>query len=71
MESGVDIASVPDEQILNGNQPDLDECENQDEDAVAMVEEPNSGIWIECLKDIMLGACLIDIFKFYLSMFRQ
>ena len=42
--SGVDIASVPDEQILNGNQPDLDECENQDEDAVAMVEEPNSGI---------------------------
>ncbi|KAL9304057.1 hypothetical protein ACSQ67_021320 [Phaseolus vulgaris] len=39
----VDIASVPDEQILNGNQPDLDECENQDEDAVAMVEEPNSG----------------------------
>jgi len=43
-DAGADIASVPDEQILNGNQPDLDECENQDEDAVAMVEEPNSGI---------------------------
>jgi len=42
--SGTEPAAVPDEQILNGNQPDVDERENQDEEAVAMVEEPHSGI---------------------------
>lgn len=38
---------LPDEQILNGNQPDMDDgapSENQDEEAVAMVEESPSGI---------------------------
>ncbi|KAG5044459.1 hypothetical protein GYH30_008351 [Glycine max] len=42
----VDLTLLPDEQILNGNQPDMDDfvpTENQDEDAVAMVEEPPSG----------------------------
>lgn len=42
----VDLTLLPDEQILNGNQPDMDDfvpSENQDEDAVAMVEEPPSG----------------------------
>ena len=38
----MDIALMPNKKILNGNQPDLDECEYQDEDVVAMVEEPNS-----------------------------
>jgi len=42
--SGTDPAAMPDEQVLNGNQPDVDERENQDEEAVAMVEEPHSGI---------------------------
>ncbi|KAL9316238.1 hypothetical protein ACSQ67_017239 [Phaseolus vulgaris] len=40
--TSVDIALMPNKKILNGNQPDLDECEYQDEDVVAMVEEPNS-----------------------------
>ncbi|XP_028770346.1 BTB/POZ domain-containing protein POB1 [Neltuma alba] len=42
----VDLTVLPDEQILNGNQPDMDDCapcENQDEEAVAMVEECASG----------------------------
>ncbi|XP_061349846.1 BTB/POZ domain-containing protein POB1-like isoform X2 [Gastrolobium bilobum] len=41
-----DVTPLPDEQILNGNQPDMDDCvacENQDEEAVAMVEECPSG----------------------------
>jgi hypothetical protein len=41
---GVDM---PDEQILNGNQPEMDDfvaSENQDEEVVAMVEEFPSGI---------------------------
>nr|KYP48784.1 Kelch repeat and BTB domain-containing protein 8 [Cajanus cajan] len=42
-DTGADLASVPDEQILKEKQPDVDECENQDEEAVAMVEEPHSG----------------------------
>ena len=32
----------PEEQIVNCNQPDVDD-ENEDEEAVAMNEEPNSG----------------------------
>ena len=43
----VDLTLLPDEQILNGNQPDMDDCvpcENQEEEAVAMVEESPSGI---------------------------
>ncbi|KAL2345873.1 hypothetical protein Fmac_007158 [Flemingia macrophylla] len=42
----VDLTLLPDEQILNGNQLDLDDfvpSENQDEEAVAMVEEFPSG----------------------------
>lgn len=43
----MDLTLLPDEQILNGNQPDIDDCvacENQDEEeAVAMVEESLSG----------------------------
>ncbi|WJX86878.1 Boi protein [Trifolium repens] len=42
-ENGVDM---PDEQILNGNQPEMDDfvaSENQDEEVVAMVEEFPSG----------------------------
>ncbi|XP_057439613.1 BTB/POZ domain-containing protein POB1 [Lotus japonicus] len=42
----VDLTLLPDEQILNENQTDIDDfvpCENQDEEAVAMVEEPPSG----------------------------
>ncbi|KAF5731770.1 putative atpob1 [Tripterygium wilfordii] len=45
-ENVVDLSGGPEEQILNGNQPDLDECvgsENQDEEAVAMIEEAGSG----------------------------
>lgn len=45
----VDLTLLPDEQILNENQTDIDDfvpCENQDEEAVAMVEEPPSGISI-------------------------
>jgi hypothetical protein len=41
---GVDM---PDEQILNGNQPEMDDfvaSENQDEEVVAIVEEFPSGI---------------------------
>ncbi|CAI8607624.1 unnamed protein product [Vicia faba] len=40
------VGDLPDEQILNGNQPDMDDCvasENQDEEVVAMVEESPSG----------------------------
>nr|AFK39130.1 unknown [Lotus japonicus] len=42
----VDLTLLPDEQILNENQTGIDDfvpCENQDEEAVAMVEEPPSG----------------------------
>ena len=45
----VDLTLLPDEQILNENQTDIDDfvpCENQDEEAVAMVEEFPSGILI-------------------------
>ncbi|XP_024628286.1 BTB/POZ domain-containing protein POB1 isoform X1 [Medicago truncatula] len=40
------VGDLPDEQILNGNQPDMDDCvasENQEEEVVAMVEESPSG----------------------------
>ncbi|XP_054794141.1 BTB/POZ domain-containing protein At2g46260-like [Prosopis cineraria] len=43
----VDLTVLPDEQILNGNQLDIDDGlagEHQDEEAVAMVEESPSGI---------------------------
>ncbi|CAL0308850.1 unnamed protein product [Lupinus luteus] len=42
-----DLTLLPDEQILNDNQTDIDDCvpcENQDEEADAMVEEPPSDI---------------------------
>ncbi|KAM7472261.1 hypothetical protein LguiA_010444 [Lonicera macranthoides] len=45
-ENAVDIAVCPEEQILNCNQPDADDgvgCENEDEEAVAMIEEQPSG----------------------------
>ncbi|KAJ7951249.1 BTB/POZ domain-containing POB1-like protein [Quillaja saponaria] len=45
-ENVLDLAVCPDIQILNDNQPDMDDCvvcENQDEEAVAMVEEVASG----------------------------
>ena len=53
----VDLTLLPEEQVLNGNQPDMDDCvtlacENQDEEAVAMVEESRSGILsyqLQCL----------------------
>lgn len=48
MDSVVDLTICPEEQILSCNQPDMDDCEvceNQDEDAVAMIEESHSGIW--------------------------
>lgn len=54
---------MPDEQILNENQPDMDDfvpSENQDEDAVAMVEEPPSGIWI--LKENLKPSLSIIVF---------
>lgn len=41
-----DLTLLPDERILNGNQLDTDDAvanENQDEEAVAMVEESPSG----------------------------
>ena len=44
----MDLTALPDEQILNGNQPDTDEGvpdENQDEETVAMAEELPSGIF--------------------------
>ncbi|WOG88622.1 hypothetical protein DCAR_0207857 [Daucus carota subsp. sativus] len=41
-ETAVDINMGPEEQIVNCNQPDVDD-ENEDEEAVAMNEEPNSG----------------------------
>lgn len=45
-ENFVDLTGGPEEQILTCNQPDMDDCEgceNQEEDAVAMVEEMPSG----------------------------
>ncbi|OIW04609.1 hypothetical protein TanjilG_30507 [Lupinus angustifolius] len=48
-DNDVDLSLLPDEQVLNGNQPDIDDCaayENQDEEgqeAVAMIEESPSG----------------------------
>lgn len=45
----MDLTALPEEQILNENQPDMDDCvtsDNQDEEAVAMVEESPSGIYI-------------------------
>ncbi|XP_059651300.1 BTB/POZ domain-containing protein POB1 [Cornus florida] len=44
--NAVDISACPEEQILNCNQPDADDgvgYENQDEEAVAMIEESPSG----------------------------
>lgn len=43
----MDLSGGQEEQILTCNQPDMDDCEgceNQEEDAVAMVEESPSGI---------------------------
>lgn len=40
--TAVDINVGPEEQIVNCNQPDAED-ENEDEEAVAMNEEPNSG----------------------------
>ncbi|KAK8718309.1 hypothetical protein V6N13_045546 [Hibiscus sabdariffa] len=45
-ENALDLSICPEEQVLNDNQPDMDDaagCENQDEEAVAMVEETQSG----------------------------
>ncbi|XVE73771.1 hypothetical protein DITRI_Ditri11bG0144400 [Diplodiscus trichospermus] len=45
-ENVLDLSLCPEEQILKGNQPDVDDglgCENQDEEAVAMIEETQSG----------------------------
>ncbi|XP_062090583.1 BTB/POZ domain-containing protein POB1-like [Humulus lupulus] len=45
-ENVVDLSGCPEEQILNCNQPDIDDCdgcENPDEDTVAMIEESPSG----------------------------
>ncbi|XVF80166.1 hypothetical protein PTKIN_Ptkin15bG0049300 [Pterospermum kingtungense] len=45
-ENALDLGLGPDEQILNDNQPDMDDavgCDNQDEEAMAMVEETQSG----------------------------
>ncbi|KAL6325469.1 hypothetical protein AAG906_023314 [Vitis piasezkii] len=45
-ENGADIVTCPEEQILNCNQPDVDDvvaCENDDKEAVAMIEESASG----------------------------
>ena len=42
----LDLSLCPEEQILNGNQPDMNDgvgCENQDEEAVEMVEKTQSG----------------------------
>lgn len=49
--SVVDLSVGQEEQVLNDNQPDLDDCEGceiQDEEAVAMIEELPSGILIIC-----------------------
>ncbi|KAK2650138.1 hypothetical protein Ddye_017627 [Dipteronia dyeriana] len=46
-DNALDLTACPvEEQILNGNQPDIDDCvgcENQDEEADAMIEESPSG----------------------------
>ncbi|KAK8693581.1 hypothetical protein V6N13_071158 [Hibiscus sabdariffa] len=45
-ETVLDLSLCPEEQILNDNQPDMDDgvgCENQDEEPMAMVEEMQSG----------------------------
>ncbi|KAK3194684.1 hypothetical protein Dsin_025994 [Dipteronia sinensis] len=46
-DNALDLIACPvEEQILNGNQPDIDDCvgcENQDEEADAMIEESPSG----------------------------
>jgi hypothetical protein len=42
----VDLTGCAEEQILNCNQPDMDDCvvgENPDEEPVAMIEESPSG----------------------------
>lgn len=44
--SAADLSVGAEEQILTCNQPDMDDClgsENQDEEAVAMIEESPSG----------------------------
>lgn len=41
-----DLAVLPDERIINGHQPDVDDCgpsENRDDEADAMLEESPSG----------------------------
>lgn len=43
----VDLNGCPEEQILNGSQPDMDEaipCDNLDDEPAQMVEELHSGI---------------------------
>jgi hypothetical protein len=45
-EIAVDLSGCPEEQVLNGNHPDMEDfvvCENQDEEAEAMMEEPPPG----------------------------
>ncbi|GKU88001.1 hypothetical protein SLEP1_g2316 [Rubroshorea leprosula] len=45
-ETALDLTLGAEEQILTGNQPDMDDgvgCENQDEEAEAMVEETSGG----------------------------
>lgn len=44
--AAVDTAGCAEEQILSCNQPDTDDglgCDNEDEEAVAMIEESPSG----------------------------
>lgn len=68
--SVLDLSLCPDEQILNGNQPDMDDgvgCENLDEDAVAMVEETQSGFDIVYTTDYLVHLWLIFIFMLYLN----
>lgn len=69
--SVLDLTLCPEEQILNGNQPDMDDFaggENQDEEAVAMIEESPSGNGI-FLEDLSYEGILSGIFvlKFMLK----
>lgn len=43
----VDLNGCPEEQVLNGSQPDMDDaipCENLDDEPAQMIEELHSGI---------------------------
>lgn len=59
----LDLSLWPEEQVLNGGQPDMDDaagCENQDEEVMAMVEETQSGYCFYSFLCAKLGKFLLE-----------